>query len=615
MSIKKIFLLLIMHCALCIVHCKGADDVKFTASAPQRVIVGQPFQLVLSVNENGKDLRLPDVKGFEIIAGPHTSTSSSTSWVNGTMTSFKEVRYVYTLLPEKEGDFQINSATIVVNSKKYYSNVLNIKVLPEDKLSQSQQQGGSSQSSQIRQSQSITSENLFIRPIFSRTKVKEQEAIALTYRLYARVDVVNVLNLKFPDFKGFLVQEIELPQERSMQLENYKDVNYYVYDLRKVVLFPQQVGEMQIASMSCDVVVRVRSVHQRPRSFFDDYFDTYQEVSKNVVTSNTTLKIEALPQPRPADFSSIVGNLSLSTKVSTSEVDVNQPITITLKLQGSGNLKMLKNPILQFPRDFETYEPKVINNFAIGNSGLSGSKTIEYLVIPRHDGDFVIPATTISYFDIASNSYKTLSTDVINVRVNKGAQTASNTPVVTNFAEQEKVEVLATDIRYINTSAPKLSMPGRNIAGLLFFWLFYIISLLVTVCLIILFRKQVRDNANVALMRNKKANKVARRRLKVAEREYKAGNKDAFYDEILKALWGYLSDKLSIPVSELNKDNISLRLSQCCVSEEVITEFMKLLNDCEFERYAPISNKESAMRHTFEFTEKLISTLESTIKR
>ena len=615
MNIKKIFLLLIMHCALCIVHCKGADEVKFTASAPQRVIVGQPFQLVFSVNENGKDLRLPDVKGFEIIAGPYTSTSSSTQIINGDIRTSKEVRYTYTLLPEKEGDYQIQSATIVVKKEKYYSNVLNIKVLPEDKASQSQQGGNASQSGQIRQSQSITSENLFIRPIISRTKIKEQEAVVLTYRLYARVDVTNIQSPKFPDFKGFLVQEIDLPQDRTMQPDNYEGVNYYTYDLRKVLLFPQETGKVTIEPMSCDVIVRVRSAQQRPRSFFDDFFDTYQEVSKTVTTSKVNLTVESLPQPKPTDFSGLVGKLSLSTKVSTTEVEANQPITITLKLQGSGNLKMLKNPTLQFPQDFETYEPKATNNFNTTDAGLSGSKTIEYLVIPRHDGDFVIPAATISYFDVASDSYKTLSTEPISIRVNKGTQSVSNAPIVSNFTGQEKVEVLATDIRYINTGEPNIKPVGRMIVGSMFFWLFYIISLVITIGLIIIFRKQARDNANVALMRNKKANKVARRRLKVAEREYKAGNKDTFYDEILKALWGYLSDKLSIPVSELNKDNISLRLSQRGVEDAFIQEFVKLLNDCEFERSAPIGNKESAMRHTFESTEKLISTLESTIKR
>ena len=614
MNIKKIFLLLIMHCALCIVHCKGADDVKFTASAPQRVIVGQPFQLVFSVNENGKDLRLSDMKGFEIIAGPYTSTSSSTQIINGDIRTSKEVRYTYTLLPEKEGDYQIQPATIVVKKEKYYSNVLNIKVLPEDKASQSQQ-GGNAQSGQIRQTQSITSENLFIRPIISRTKIKEQEAVVLTYKLYARVDVTNIQSPKFPDFKGFLVQEIDLPQDRTMQPDNYEGVNYYTYDLRKVLLFPQETGKISIEPMSCDVIVRVRSAQQRPRSIFDDFFDTYQEVSKTVTTSKVNITVEPLPQPKPTDFSGVVGKLSLSTKVSATEVESNQPITITLKLQGSGNLKMLKNPSLQFPQDFEAYEPKATNNFSTTATGLSGSKTIEYLVIPRHDGDFVIPALTLSYFDVASDSYRTLSTEEINIRVNKGSQSVSNSPVVSNFTGQEKVEVLATDIRYINTSAPKIKSAERIIAGTMFFWLFYIISLAVIVCLIIIFRKQARDNANVALMRNKKANKVARRRLKVAERECKAGNKDTFYDEVLKALWGYLSDKLSIPVSELNKDNISLRLSQRGVAEEVIQEFVKLLNDCEFERYAPISNKESAMRHTFESTEKLISTLESTIRK
>ncbi|MBO5085976.1 MAG: protein BatD, partial [Paludibacteraceae bacterium] len=482
-------------------HCKGADDVKFTASAPQRVIVGQPFQLVFSVNENGKDLRLPDVKGFEIIAGPYTSTSSSTQIINGDIRTSKEVRYTYTLLPEKEGDYQIQSATIVVKKEKYYSNVLNIKVLPEDKTSQSQQGGNASQSGQIRQSQSITSENLFIRPIISRTKIREQEAIVLTYRLYARVDVTNIQSPKFPDFKGFLVQEIDLPQDRTMQPDNYEGVNYYTYDLRKVLLFPQETGKITIEPMSCDVIVRVRSAQQRPRSFFDDFFDTYQEVSKTVTTSKVSLTVEPLPQPKPTDFSGVVGKLSLSTKVSTTEVEANQPITITLKLQGSGNLKMLKNPTLQFPQDFEAYEPKATNNFNTTDAGLSGSKTIEYLVIPRHDGDFVIPSATISYFDIASDSYKTLSTEPISIRVNKGTQSVSNAPIVSNFTGQEKVEVLATDIRYINTSEPNIKPAGRMIVGTMFFWLFYIISLVITIGLIIIFRKQARDNANVALMR------------------------------------------------------------------------------------------------------------------
>lgn len=611
MKLKNLLILTIALLTSLVAY--AVDDIKFTASAPQRVIVGQPFQLVFSINENGKDLHIPEVKGFEIIAGPYTSTSSSTSWVNGKMTSSKEVRYTYTLLPQKEGDYQIQSATIVVNKEKYYSNVVNIKVLPEDKTASSQQ--GAQQSAQVQQSQSITSDNLFIRPIISRKKVREQEVIQLTYRLYARVDVTNIQAPKFPDFKGFLVQDIELPQNRTMQPEHYDGVNYYTYDLRKVLLFPQQTGQLTIEPMSCDVIVRVRSAQQRPRSFFDDFFDTYQEVSKPIATSKLNIQVEPLPTPRPSDFSGLVGKLALTQKVSVTEVEANQPITITLKLQGSGNLKMLKNPQLQFPQDFEAYELKAVNNFNTSESGLTGSKTIEYLVIPRHDGDFIIPATTISYFDITTDSYKTLATEPIAIRVNKGESTASNVPVVSNFTGQEKVEVLASDIRYISTAEPHLEVPHRNIVGSLFFWLFYIVSLCITLLLIIIFRKQARDNANVALMRNKKANKVARRRLKVAEQQLKLGNKDAFYDEILKSLWGYLSDKLSIPVSQLNKDNIALRLSQHSVSDEVVAQFMQLLNDCEFERYAPIGNKETAMTNMFESTVKLISTLENTIKR
>jgi hypothetical protein len=610
MKILKCFLLYVFLLVSSFIF---ANEVKFKATAPSQVIVGQPFHLIFSVNEDGKDLHIPQMTGFEVIAGPAVSTSSSASWINGNMTSSKEVCYTYTLLPQKEGDYQISSASIVVEKKKYYSNVVNIKVLPEDKTSQVQQ--GASQSAQMQQSQSITAENLFFRPIISRTKVREQEVIQLTYRLYSRIDISGLSSTpKFPDYKGFLLQEVDLPQNASQQLENYNGKNYYTWDLRKVLLYPQQVGVLVIEPASCDVVVRVRSSHQRPRSFFDDYFDTYQEVVKTITTPKLNIEVESLPKPRPTDFSGVVGKLSMKTNISAAEVNVNQPITITLVLQGAGNLKLLKNPVLKFPQDFETYEPKVVNSFNNSEMGLSGSKTIEYLVIPRHGGDFVIPSTTISYFDVASDSYKTLSTEVLNIRVNKGDQLSESAPIVSNFTAQERVEVLSSDIRYIKIGEPKLVVKDRMIVGTPFFWFCYVISFGIVVVLVFVFRKQARDNANVALMRNKKANKVARRRLKIAENQLKARNKDVFYDEILKALWGYLSDKLSIPVSELNKDNIALRLSQHGLDDELVLQFMNLLNDCEFERYAPIEAKEAAMENMFDSTVKIISTLENTIK-
>lgn len=588
------------------------EDIALKAVAPQSVVVGEPFQLVYTVNESGKDFRMPETKGFEIIAGPYTSTSSSTSFVNGKMTSSKEVRYTYTLLAEKEGTYSIPAASIMVKKEKYYSNALSITVLPEDKTNK--QGSASQQSGSVVSSQNISSENLFVRPVLSRTKVYEREAIVLTYKLFSRVDIVGIDDVKFPDFKNFLVQDVELAQDRGLTHENFQGTNYYTYELRKYILFPQQPGDLTIDDMACTVTVRLRN-QSRQRSFFDDFFDSYQDVNKTLNAGKITLNIKPLPKPEPADFSGVVGKLSLYSSISTTEVKANEPITLTLKFSGSGNLKMLKNPEIKFPTDFEAYEPKVTNNFNPGTDGLSGSKTVEYLVIPRHDGNFTIPAVNISYFDSESETYKTVSSQAYDISVAKSDVPTDN-QVVANFRNQEQVEVLATDIRYIDTAAVRLNPRNKStFVGTPLFWLSYILPLLVAVALMIFFRKQARESADVALMRNKKANKMARRRLKEAGRLCKAGNRDGFYDEILRALWGYLSDKLSLPVADLNKENISDCLSNSGVTEETVSQFLDLLNDCEFERYAPMSDSLAAMDKIFDATLRLISTLENSIKK
>lgn len=613
---KKILRLLPLIAFITMSFSAHADnDVIFTASAQNTVVVGQPFQLVYKVNASGKDLRLPEIKDFEIIAGPYTSTSSSTQWVNGKMTSSREVRYTYTLLPQKEGSFTIPAASIMVNKEKYHANVLNIKVLPEDKTSQqANPQSNNNRSGGVQTTQNISSENLFVRPIISRTKVREQEAILLTYRLYSRVDISNVQSPKFPDFQGFLVQEIELPKDRRMESENYNGMNYYTFDLQKVLLFPQRSGEITIDPMSIEILVRLRTQHTS-RSFFDDFFDTYQEVSKTLTTNRLKVDVQPLPTPKPTDFSGVVGHLSVSSKISETEIKANEPITIVIKISGNGNMKMLKTPDLKFPKDFETYEPKVTNSFTSDENGQSGSKTIEFLAIPRHDGNFTIPPATLSYFDPTADEYKTVSTNTFNISVKKGDKSDANTPIISDFQDQEKVSILATDIRYIDTAPLHIQQSNEQFAGTTMFWLSYLLPLLIAAALLYFFRKQARENADVALMRNKKANKVAGKRLKAAEKYCKTGNKTNFYDEILRAIWGYLSDKLSIPVADLNKDNISSNLKDHGVADEIIENFIALLNNCEFERYAPASDQQSAMEKIYESTLSLISTLENTVKR
>ncbi len=590
-----------------------AAGVVFTASAPEAIPNGQTFQVVYTVNAKGSDLRVPDFAGFDVVAGPFSSTSSSVQFINGNMTSETTVRYTYTLLPTKEGSFNIPSATIVVDGSRYQSNALTIKVLPADKVDDSQQQTSNRQPQSVPISQQITSENLFIRPIVSRTSVREQEPILLTYKIYTKVDLVNIVEPKFPELQGFLVQEIELPQTKQFALENYNGTNYNTITLRQYLLYPQRTGVLNIDKMTCTAVVRVRNQRQ-VRSIFDDFFDTYQEVNKPLAASAVKINVEALPAPKPADFCGGVGSFSVKSNINATELNANDAITITVKISGNGNMKMLQTPSLKFPADFETYEPKVTNDFTNTTSGVTGTKTIEYLAIPRHGGDYEIPETRFSYFDVASQTYKTLSIPAYQLKVNKGA-TSETSATVSNFTNQEQVRVLASDIRYIDTNDFELKSSEKTLAGSLKFWLSYLIPLIIAGLALWFFRKQARQNADLALMRNKKANKVARKRLKIAEKYLKTNDKAQFYDEVLKALWGYLCDKLAMPLSELNKENVSSKLSERAVNQEDIAAFIRLLDDCEFARYAPSADERATMDHIFEKTLALIAKLEETIKR
>ena len=592
-----------------------AEDVSFSASAPNAVPNGQPFQLVYSVNSSAKDLRIPEISDFDIIAGPFQSKSSSTQIVNGNISSSTTVRYTYTLLPKNEGTFSISPATIIVDKQKYTSNALTIKVLPAEEDVQPQQNSSQSQG-QVSSSQSITNENLFLRTIVSRSNVYEQEVVLVTYKIYTRVDLVNITNVKFPDFKGFLMQEIDLPKDKQFSLENYNGRNYNTITLRQILLYPQHSGEIDIEKMTCDAIVRVRNVSSRPRSIFDDFFDSYQEVQKPLVAPSKTIEVTPLPSAKPASFSGAVGSLKMSSSISKTEMSANESVTIKLKISGNGNLKLIKNPEVKFPSDFEVYEPKVENNFSNTTAGVSGTKTIEYLAIPRFGGTYTIPSIKFSYFDINEKKYITLSSEEYTLNVQKSNNEASGeqSVVISNFSNKENVKMLGNDIRHIYTNEINIQPSKKLYFGPLLFWLFYILPLILVVFIFWFFRKQAIENANVALVRNKKANKIARKRLRQAEKFLKENKKEEFYNEVLKALWGYLCDKLAIPQSELNKDNLEIELQKHNLRGELIASFIGILNECEFAQYA-LGESLQDRDKLFAETTKIIMLLEENIKK
>lgn len=604
---RKIICLWIALLALT-VQAYADDKVTFTASAPDAVAVGDQFRLSYTVNtQKVKNFRAPSIKGFDVLMGP--SRSYSMQSINGNTT--ETLTFTYILLAQKEGEYTIPGATITANGDQMLSNSVKIKVLPADKANSSQSGNAQSTSRSSSSGTSISNNDLFITATASKTTAYEQEAILLTYKIYTVVDLRGFDNVKLPDFKGFHSQEVELPNDRRWGLEHYKGRNYHSTIYRQFVLFPQQSGKLTIDAARFDASIEKMDAIDDPfEAFFNGGAGSIQ-IKKTLMTPKLTIDVKPLPAGKPADFSGGVGEFNISSSINSTKVKTNDAITVKVVISGTGNLKLVGEPEVKFPEDFEVYDPKVDSKFRLTNAGLSGNKVIEYLAIPRNAGTYKIPAIKFSYFDIKSRSYKTLTTEEYTVQVEKGAGNASQT--IANFTNKEDLKVLNEDIRFIKQNDVKLSPKGKYFFGSMGYWLFYIIPGLIFIACFLIYRKQIAANANVAKVRTKKANKVAVKRMKQAGKLLAANEKDAFYDEVLKALWGYISDKLSIPVSQLSKDNIEEELRKYGVAEDLIKEFLSALNSCEFARFAP-GDANQAMDKVYSDSLEVISKMENSIK-
>lgn len=606
---KIIFLLFTILAAW---QVKAADKVRFVAEAADVVVSGDQVRLVFTVNSQDiKDFRAPSIKGFDVLMGPSRSQQSSIQIINGKRTSNSSTAFTYILLAGSPGTYTIPAASVEVNGEKVFSNSISIKVLPQDQTSgNSGNNGGGGASSSRSQAAGsrISANDLFITATASKTTVHEQEAILLTYKVYT---VVNLRQLygKMPDLKGFHTQEVELPQQKTFTLEHYKGRNYNTTVWSQYVLFPQQTGKLEIPSITFDGVVAQQTVSDDP---FDAFFNGggYVEVKKKITTPKVVINVQPLPA-KPAGFSGAVGEFKLASSINATDVKTNDAVTIKLTLSGTGNMKLIGTPEVKFPQDFEIYDPKVTDDYKLTNSGLTGTKTFEYLAIPRHAGNFTIPAVEFTYFDLKSNSYKTLKTEAYNLKVAKGQGNADQ--VISDFTNKESVKMLGKDIRFIKLGDSSLRPKGDFFFGTVGYYLCYLIPLLLFVVFAVIYRQKALENANVAKVKTKKANKVATRRMKLAGKLLAENKKNEFYDEVLKALWGYISDKLSIPVSQLSKDNIEAELTNYGVQEALIAEFIGVLNECEYARYAP-GNENEAMDKVYSASVEVISKMENSIK-
>lgn len=610
----------------------AAEDVQFRAQAPAQVIVGRPFQFTYTVNQRGKDLRAPEFTDFDYIAGPYTSQSSSTSFVNGHRTSSFQMTFTYTLMAQKEGTFSIPPATINVGGEHYTSNGVKITVLPEDQPQQSSQQSGVSNQQQgqsQRQSQTgPETGNIFVRTLVSKTRVYEQEAILLSYKVYvADVDLKQFTNnTTLPDFTSFLQQKIDL-SDVQLELENYNGRNYQTATIYSTLLYPQKSGDIQIDPASFEAVLLVPN-QARSRSIFDDFFNSYTTATRTLRAPGATIHVTPLPAGKPASYAGGVGKFTMDAKLSSTDVKANEAITLTLTIRGAGNMKLLKTPAVDWPEGFEQYDPKVTNNFKTSTGGMSGTRTIEYLAIPRAAGDYTLPAVKFGYFDTEKGQYQVLSSPEYTLHIARGENEpmANGQQPMASYVNKEDIRELGSDIRYISAARFTPSDSPSALARLRFgswqMYLLYGCPLVLALLLFVIFRKRIRENADIIGVRKRQANSVARKRLKkakalmqqIANGQRPTANgqpqaeREAFFEEIERASLQYLSDRLSIPTADLNKDTITSTLRNKSVPEDLIDRTNRVLSDAAFARYAPAMGITPS--DLYRQTEQLINDLE-----
>ncbi len=586
------------------------DVVQFNATALETVVAGQQFRVVFSVNQNAKDFRGPDLSDFQVIMGPSRSESSNIEIFNGNVTTTLKIDYIYVLVARNAGEFTIQPAHITVKGQRYASNPLRIKVLTANSNPTNTNTPNSTQQNTTTITSPINDEHIFVRQIISKKSVFEQEPISITYKLYTRYNIREIANAKFPDFQGFFTQEVDLPKDRQFTVENINGINYNTYVLKQYNLYPQRSGNLTLDKAEIDVVLRIANA-SRSRSYFG-MFEPFQDIRKNLRTKSDNIVVKPLPSVgKPSSFQGTVGEFSLQASLSKNEVNVNEALSFKIRFSGNGNMRLLQNPLIQFPPDLEVYDPKITNSI----SGTSGTREIEYVIIPRFAGQFTIPAVTFTFFNPKTEQYQTITTSKYSLLVDGESSSVATAVVNVPVSLQERVKILGDDIRFISTDLNHLKTKSTYIFYSPLFWGSYIIAMLLFVFAIILLQKQIKENQDVNLVKNKRASKLAKKRLNKANQFIVNNNVDSFYEEISKAVWGYLSDKLSLSNANLLKENIENNLNLLGVDNVTIQRVIALLNTAEFARFSPQHNAFEVMNQAYNEATEIIILLENEIKK
>jgi len=598
----------------------SGQKVEFSASARDVVAVGDQFRLVFSVNAQASGFTAPVLKDFAILAGPSQSSSTSMQIINNQVTRSIDYSFTYILQASSEGTFTIGPASVNVDGKVYKSNPVTVKVV-KGNAPQPRQGSQGSQGSQ-QPSGELGSKDLFVRASANKSNPYQGEQIIVTYKIYTRVPVAEYSITKAPGLSGFWTQDL---LKDSKNLNQYRETvdgsEYVVAEIKKDAMFAQKSGKLVIEPLEMDVIAQIqRKTGRRPTNdpFFDNFFNdsffgnTLQNVKKTISSNQLTINVKPLPENgKPLGFSGAVGNFTITASTDRTDLKANDAMSLKFTVTGKGNVKLIEKPDLIFPTDFEVYDPRVTDNISTTATGVSGSRTFEYLIIPRNPGNFKIKPATFSFFDIGAGVYKSLKSQEFTINVSRGD--GSEGTFTAGGNNKEDFKLIGSDIRFIKTGKINLKPIGSYIYGSVMFWLLISLPVILFIVFLLVWKNELKKRGNQALMRNRKATGIARKRLKLAQKFLKQGNHEAFWSEVSNALWGYMSDKFNIPRSTLSMNSVNEALSAKNVDEELIKQFISILNNCEFARFAP-GNKSQAMDELYNQAIEVITRTEQELR-
>lgn len=578
-----------------IVGLTAVAQVSFSVKVPQRVRQGDKFPVTYVLkNANGSGIKVGELQGCSLLYGPSVSTSQNTQIINGQMSSSMTMEYTYYYRADKQGTVNVPEASIRADGKTLHSNATTITIA-QGSAQQQGQQGQQQRRSQVdiydadtqSADRSVSASDVFVRIVLSKSSAYEQEAVMCDIKLYTKYGISSFMPTRQPAFDNFLIEELDVSNQMNIE-ETYNGQTYMTATLKRCILFPQKTGKLTINSGNYDVTV----VQYEPVNMGLFSVNQPRERQIKISSNSVSLNVNPLPEPRPSGFDGAVGTFTAESHLVGNTFKTGEPGSLLVTIKGTGNIKYLKEPTIDFPTQFEVYDPTSNINASVSGHNVSGIVSVDYTFVPQNTGDFTIPATPFVYFNPASARYETIELPGYNIKVGQG-----KTAAAAGMAGQNEIDAQVKDIRYIDTSAASAGVSREHtpVIRTLVWWLCFVVPALALIGAIAIERRRGRLNADVTGRRLAKANKVARRRLKDARKAADNHKSELFYDEMLRAIWGYLSDKLSIPASQLSRDNIADELSKHGCAGDVVDNTIALIDDCEMAKYAPAQTNEHLM--------------------